>query len=104
MISAKFGEQDIHVGDTIRVQSRVKEGEKVRIQAYEGVLIRIRGRGENKTFTVRRVGAGGIGIERTWPLNAKSLVKIEVKKKAGRVRRSKLYYLRGLTGREAVRV
>lgn len=104
MISVKFGEQDIHVGDTVRVQSQVKEGEKVRIQTYEGVLIRIRGRGENKTFTVRKIGAAGIGVERTWPLNASSLVKIEVKKKAGRVRRSKLYYLRGLTGRQAVRV
>lgn len=104
MISAKFGEQDIHVGDTLRVQSRVKEGEKVRIQTYEGLLIRIRGRGENQSFTVRKIGAGGIGVERTWPLNASSLVKIEVKKKAGKVRRSKLYYLRGLTGRQAVRV
>lgn len=104
MISDKFKETDIHVGDTVRVLSQVKEGEKVRIQAYEGILIRIRGRGENKTFTVRKIGAGGIGVERTWPLDSRSLSKIEVKKKAGRVRRSKLYYLRDLTGKSAVRV
>ncbi|MDP3733028.1 MAG: 50S ribosomal protein L19 [Candidatus Daviesbacteria bacterium] len=104
MISDKFKETDIHVGDTLRVHSQVKEGEKVRVQVYEGILIRIRGRGENKTFTVRKIGAGGIGVERTWPLDSRSLSKIEVKKKTTGVRRSKLYYLRDLTGRQAVRV
>lgn len=104
MISAKFGESDIHIGDTIRVSSNVVEGEKTRIQVFEGVLIRLKGRGENKTFTVRKIGAGGVGVERTWPLNARSLVKIEVKKKTSGVRRAKLYYLRGLTGKSAVRV
>lgn len=104
MISDKFGEQHIHIGDTIRVHSKVVEGEKSRIQIFEGILISLRGRGENKTFTVRRIGVGGIGVERTWPLNSNSLVKIEVKKKAAKVRRAKLYYLRNLGGREAVRV
>lgn len=104
MISAKFGETDMHIGDTLRVHSKVEEGGKVRIQVFEGILIRIRGRGENITFTVRRIGAGGIGVERTWPLNARSLVKIDAKRKATKVRRSKLYYLRDLTGRSAVRV
>lgn len=104
MISAKYGEIDIHVGDTIRVHSKVIEGEKTRIQVYEGVLIRLRGRGENSTFTVRKIGAGGIGVERTWPLDSRSLVKVEVKKKTSGVRRSKLYYLRDLTGKSAVRV
>lgn len=104
MISAKFGETDIHIGDTLRVHSKVVEGEKTRTQVFEGLLIRIKGRGENMTFTVRRVGAGGIGVERIWPLNSNSLVKVEVKKKATKVRRSKLYYLRNLAGREAVRV
>ncbi|MBI2019910.1 50S ribosomal protein L19 [Candidatus Daviesbacteria bacterium] len=104
MISANFGEQVIHIGDMVRVHSKVVEGEKSRIQVFEGMLISLRGRGENKTFTVRRIGAGGIGVERTWPLNSNSLVKIEVKKKATKVRRSKLYYLRGVSGREAVRV
>lgn len=94
MISTKFGEQKLHIGDTVRVYSKVVEGEKTRTQAFEGVLMRIKGRGENMTFTVRRIGSGNIGVERTWPLNSTSLNKIEVKKKAGKVRRSKLYYLR----------
>ncbi len=94
MISIKLGEENLHIGDTLRVHSKVVEGEKVRTQVFEGILIRLKGRGENMTFTVRRMGAGGIGVERTWPGNGNSLVKIEVKKKAGKVRRSKLYYLR----------
>lgn len=104
MISAKFGETDIHIGDTIRVLSKVEEGVKVRVQTFEGILIRLKGREENQTFTVRRIGVGGIGVEKTWPLNSRSLVKIDVKKKTTGVRRSKLYYLRDLVGREAVRV
>lgn len=104
MISGKFGDTDIHIGDTLRVHSKVVEGDKTRVQVFEGILISLRGRGENKTFTVRKIGAGGIGVERTWPLDARSISKIEVKKKAGKVRRSKLYFLRDLSGREAVRV
>lgn len=104
MISAQFGDQKIHIGDTIRVHSKVVEGERIRVQVFEGVLIRLRGRGENKTFTVRRVGVGGIGVERTWPLDSRHVVKIEMKKKSSGVRRAKLYYLRNLIGREAVRV
>lgn len=104
MISVKVNEIDIHIGDTIRVHSQVVEGAKTRIQVFEGILIRLRGRGENRTFTVRKIGAGGVGVERTWPLDSKSIVKIEVKKKNTGVRRSKLYYLRSLGGKEAVRV
>lgn len=104
MISAKVGESDIHVGDSVRVHSQVKEGERIRVQVFEGILISLRGRGVNKTFTVRKIGTGGIGVERTWLLDSKSIVKIEVRKKAGKVRRSKLYYLRDLTGKSAVRV
>lgn len=104
MISAKVGEQDIHIGDTVRIHNKVVEGAKSRIQIFEGILIRLRGRDVNKTFTVRRIGAGGVGVERTWPLNSNSIVKIEVKKKATKVRRSKLYYLRDLVGKSAVRV
>lgn len=104
MISAKFAEVDLHIGDTVRVHNKIVEGTKSRIQVYEGILIRIRGRGENATFTVRRIGAGGVGVEKTWPLDARELVKIEVKKKTAGVRRSKLYYLRDLTGKEAIRV
>ena len=104
MISAKFAEQDIHIGDMLKVHSKVVEGTKSRIQVFEGILIRMRGRGENITFTVRKIGAAGVGVERTWPKDSTSLVKIEVKKKTAGVRRSKLYYLRELTGKEAVRV
>lgn len=104
MISAQVGEENLHIGDTIRVHNKVVEGEKTRIQVFEGILIRLRGRDVNKTFTVRKIGAGGIGVERTWPLDSNSIVKIEVKKKATKVRRSKLYYLRDLTGKSAVRV
>lgn len=104
MISAKFNETDLHIGDTLRVFSTVVEGNKTRTQVFEGILLAISGRGENRMITVRHIGPGGIGVERKWPLNAKSLVKIEVKKKASKVRRSKLYYLRELTGKRAARV
>lgn len=104
MISANVGEQNIHIGDTLRVHNRVVEGNKTRIQVFEGILIRLRGRDVNSTFTVRKIGAGAVGVERTWPLNSNSIVKIEVKKKTTGVRRSKLYYLRDLTGKSAVRV
>lgn len=104
MISAKYNETDLHIGDTLRVHSKVVEGTKTRVQVFEGILIRIKGRGENRTFTVRKIGAGGVGVERTWPMDARSLVKIEIKKKTTGVRRSKLYYLRNLAGKEAVRV
>lgn len=104
MISAKVGEINLHIGDTVRVSSKVVEGTRERVQVFEGILIRLKGRGENTTLTVRRIGPGGVGVERIWPLNSNSVVKIEVKRKADHVRRSKLYYLRNLTGRAAVRV
>lgn len=103
MISGKIVGTDIHIGDSLRVHSKVVEGAKQRIQVFEGILISLRGRGENQTFTVRKIGALGIGVERTWPVDSRSLVKVEVKKKASGIRRSKLYYLRNLTGKEAVR-
>lgn len=104
MISGTIKETEVHIGDTIRVHSQVIEGEKTRVQVFEGILIRMQGRGENKTFTVRKIGAGAIGVERTWPQDARSIVKVEVKKKTSGVRRSKLYYLRDRIGRQAVRV
>lgn len=104
MISGTIKDTDVHIGDTLRVHSQVVEGGKVRVQIYEGILIRLRGRGENSTFTVRKIGAGAIGVERTWPLDSKALAKVEVKKKTSGVRRSKLYYLRDRIGKQAVRV
>lgn len=83
------------VGDTIRVFTKIKEGEKTRQQAFEGIVIKIKGRDVSKTFTVRRVGAQQIGIERIIPLASPTIDKIEVIKKGLRgVRRAKLYYIR----------
>ena len=104
MISAKFAETDLHIGDTVRVHSNVVEGSKTRVQVFEGILISLSGRGENKMMTARHISPGGVGVERKWPLDGKSLVKIEVKKNAKKIRRSKLYFLRGLTGRQASRI
>lgn len=104
MISGKIIDTEVHIGDTIRVHTKVVEGAKTRIQIFEGILIRLHGRGENATFTVRRVGTGGVGVERTWPVNSNIIVKVEIKKTGAHVRRSKLYYLRELTGKSAVRI
>lgn len=104
MISGNIKTTEVHVGDTLRVHTQVVEGNKTRIQVFEGILIDLHGRGENASFKVRKIGAGGIGVERTWPIDAKSVVKVEVKKKADNVRRAKLFYLRERTGRQAVRV
>jgi large subunit ribosomal protein L19 len=104
MISSKIKDTDVHIGDRIAVSARIVEGEKTRVQIFEGILIRLRGRGENRTFTVRKIGANAIGVERTWPLDATNIVKVDVKKKTSGVRRSKLFYLRDLTGKSAVRI
>ncbi len=84
-------------GDTVRVNVRVKEGEKERIQAFEGVCIARRGVGVSATFTVRKI-SNGIGVERIFPLHSPMLADINVIRR-GRVRRAKLYYLRHLTGK-----
>ena len=86
-------------GDTIGVYYKVKEGNKERVQLFEGVVIRVNGGGVAKTFTVRKVTAG-IGVERIIPVNSPNIDRIEVLK-VGRVRRSKLYYLRGLSAKKA---
>jgi large subunit ribosomal protein L19 len=86
-------------GDTIRVNVRVREGEKERIQAFEGVCIAIKNAGMSETFTVRKI-SGGIGVERIFPLNSPSIESIELLRR-GRVRRAKLYYLRNLRGKAA---
>ena len=96
--------KQLHIGDTLRVKYNIVEGGKTRVQTFEGILIALSGRGENKTFKVRKIGNRGIGIERTWPLDSKILVDIDVKKSAQKVRRSKLYFLRDLTGKSATRI
>ena len=86
-------------GDTVRVYVKVKEGDKERIQAFEGVVIRKRGSGTDGTFTVRKVSYG-IGVERTFPFNTKVIDKVKVLKR-GIVRRARLYYLRERKGKAA---
>lgn len=86
-------------GDTIAVHYKVVEGNKERIQVFEGVVIRVNGGGIAKTFTIRKISAG-VGVERIIPVNSPRIDKIEVLK-VGKVRRSKLYYLRGLSGKKA---
>jgi large subunit ribosomal protein L19 len=84
-------------GDTLRVNVRVKEGDKERIQAFEGVCIARRGAGVSETFTVRKI-SNGVGVERIFPVHSPMLESISVVRR-GRVRRAKLYYLRHLTGK-----
>ena len=87
-------------GDTVRVHVRVVEGEKERIQLFEGVVIQRRGAGIHATFTVRKISTGGVGVERIFPLHTPRIAKIEVLRR-GKVRRSKIFYLRDLRGRAA---
>ncbi len=84
-------------GDTVVVHVRVIEGEKERIQQFQGTVISIRGAGVNRSFTVRKI-SNGIGVERIFPLHSTKIAKIE-RVREGRVRRAKLYYLRGLSGK-----
>jgi large subunit ribosomal protein L19 len=86
-------------GDTVRVQVKIVEGEKERIQAFEGVVIRRRGEGGRASFTVRRISYG-VGVERTFPLHSPRIERVQVVRR-GVVRRSKLYYLRDLAGKAA---
>ena len=87
-------------GDTVRVHVRVIEGEKERTQTYEGVVIQRKGDGVHETFTVRKIAVGGVGVERIFPLHSPRLAKIE-RLRQGKVRRSKIKYLRELQGRAA---
>lgn len=86
-------------GDTVRVHARIVEGTRERIQVFEGVVIGRQGTGVRGTFTVRRI-ASGVGVERLFPVHSPRIAKIEVTRR-GIVRRAKLYYLRGLTGKAA---
>lgn len=81
-------------GDTVRVHQKIKEGEKTRVQVFEGVVLGVRGRGEGRTFTVQKM-VGPIAVERIWPVHSPNIEKVEVKEKPKRrVRRAKLYYMR----------
>ena len=105
MIQAFVNEQlkteipEFHIGDTVRVHNKIKEGEKERIQLFEGTVIAKRNGGISETFTVRRV-AYGVGVEKTFPLHSPNVVKVEVTRVA-KVRRAKLFYLRDRVGKAA---
>jgi len=90
---------DFRPGDTVKVYLRIVEGDKERIQPFQGIVIRKRGRNTNQTFTVRKVSYG-IGVERTFPIHSPLIERVEVIQR-GDVRRAKLYYLRGLKGKAA---
>lgn len=90
---------EFNVGDTVRVSVRIKEGERERIQAFEGTVIAKKHGGVAETFTVRRVSYG-VGVERVFPINSPFVEKVTVVRK-GKVRRAKLFYLRGRTGKAA---
>jgi large subunit ribosomal protein L19 len=90
---------EFRAGDTVRIHVRVVEGDKERIQVFQGVVIARRGGGTRETFTARKI-SGGIGVERIFPLHSPSINRIEVVRR-GKVRRAKLYYLRALRGKAA---
>ena len=87
-------------GDTVRVHARIVEGNRERVQVFQGTLIRLRGKGINTNFTVRRIASHGIGVERTFLLHSPRLERVEILRH-GHARRAKLYYLRGRKGKSA---
>lgn len=91
------------VGDTIKVSQTIKEGDKTRTQAFQGIVIAIRGDGQGKNFIVRKIAVGGVGVEKIYPINTPTVTGIEIIKK-GKVRRAKLYYLRNLLGKKATKI
>lgn len=96
----KSATTSFRVGDTVRVGVKVVEGNRERVQEFEGVVIRRRSSGINENFTVRRIASHGVGVERTFLLHAPRLEGIKVVR-TGKVRRARLFYLRGLTGKAA---
>jgi len=100
---AQMGDKVIpqfRAGDTLRLGIRIKEGDKTRVQTFEGLCIALHGEGVSSTMTVRKMGANNIGVERIFPLYSESLETIEVLRR-GRVRRAKLFYLRSRRGKSA---
>lgn len=98
-----YKNQSISVGDTVKVGLNVKDGEKTRVQIFEGIVIAIDNREAGKAFTVRKIAMGGVGVEKIIPLNSPVLASIETVSK-GDVRRAKLYYLRSRVGKQADKI
>jgi len=90
---------DFNIGDTVRVYAKVKEGNRERLQLFEGTVLKRQNGGPRETFTVRKT-SNGIGVEKTWPLHSPSIDRIEVIRR-GKVRKAKLFYLRGRVGKKA---
>ncbi len=88
-----------HVGDTVKVYGKIKEGNRERIQIFEGIVIKKQGGSSRETFTVRK-SSNGIGVEKTWPIHSPNVEKVEVVRR-GKVRRAKLFYLRDRVGKSA---
>ncbi len=95
----KANVEDFQVGDTVKVYGKIKEGNRERIQVFEGIVLKRQGGSNRETFTVRKT-SNGIGVEKTWPLHSPNVEKIEVVRR-GKVRRAKLNYLRGRVGKRA---
>jgi large subunit ribosomal protein L19 len=101
-ITEEYRKQDVptfHPGDTVKVSVKIKEGNRERIQVYEGLVLKVQGTGIGETFTVRKVSYG-IGIERTFPIHSPLVEGIEVVRR-GKVRRARLFYIRGLSAKRA---
>ncbi len=90
---------DFRVGDTVKVYGKIKEGNRERIQVFEGTVLKIQGGSNRATFTVRKV-SNGVGVEKTWPMHSPNVEKVEVVRR-GKVRRAKLNYLRQRVGKKA---
>ena len=90
---------EFRVGDTVKVYGKIKEGNRERIQVFEGIVIKRQGASNRETFTVRKL-SNGVGVEKTWPLYSPNVEKVEVVRR-GKVRRAKLFYLRGRIGKKA---
>jgi len=102
---AKHNDVQFGVGDVIRVKQQITEGDKVRLQNFEGKVIAIKGREENKSFTVRKIGAGQIGIERIFPFKTPTIAEVLlIRAGTTGVRRSKLYYTRDISKRESEKI
>jgi large subunit ribosomal protein L19 len=102
-LSIRFHQTSVSVGDTVRVSQKIKEGEKERLQHFEGVVIAIKGNFGERTVTVRRIAAGRVGVEKVFPVDLPNIEKVVVTKRAN-VRRAKLYYLRQRKGKLALKL
>jgi len=101
MVEKNYLKKDVpefRPGDTVKVHLKVIEGDKERTQVFQGIVISIRGSGLSRTFTVRKIASGGVGVERIFPIHSPAVEKIEVVRK-GKVRKAKLYYLRSIRGK-----